>query len=92
MESKEIKERREILVCKDNQVHGARQGGVGWSTHAGGGPLARACREQSWSTVEELEGATTLTKEEPPTIYACQTTHSTLPMHLECKALHTCTE
>ena len=68
MKSKEIEE---ILVCKACPVHRVRQGGVGWSTHAGGGPLVRVCREQSWSTVEELEGATTITKEEPPTISVC---------------------
>ena len=74
-------ESKEILVCKACPVHMARQGGVGWSTHAG--PLVRMCREQSWSTVEELERATTFTKEEPPTTSACRITHSTIPTQLK---------
>ena len=86
---KEREETRESKACKVCQV---RQEGVEWSTHAGGGPLARVCRGQSWSTVEELEGACTMTMEGLPTISACQLTHSTLATHLEYKDSHTCME
>ena len=88
METKENKGRVEVLEYKAlvvGRVHLAPLPRVGWSTHAGGGPRVRVDREQSWSTVEELEGVTMATKEELLTTSACQTTHSTPAMHLECR-------
>ena len=84
----ERKERREIPVCQDQKVHQETQETVEQSTRAGGGPLAPVSREQSWSTVEELEGAGTITKEGLPTISACQLTQTTLTIHLEYKDIH----
>ena len=82
MEWMEIPGHKVLMVCR---VHLAPLPRVGWSTHAGGGPRVRVDREQSWSTVEELEGVTTPTMEGVLTTSACQTTHSTPAMHLECR-------
>ena len=79
METKESKGRVEVLEHKAlvvYRVHLAPLPRVGWSTHAGGGPRVRVDREQSWSTVEELEGVTTPTKEGLPITSACLTAHS----------------
>ena len=88
MEWMEIPGYKVLVVCR---VHLAPLARVGWSTHIGGGPRVRVDREQSWSTVEELGGVTAPTKEGLPTTSACQTTHSTPAMYLECRTEIMCT-
>ena len=96
MENQERKESvggKEIVghqAHRVHRVHLAPLARVGWSTHAGGGPRVRVDREQSWSTAEELEGVTSGDQEVVPTTSACQTTHSTQALHLECRATVLC--
>ena len=84
----EREKRREILVCKAQKVKKKEsQGIVEQSTLTEGGPLTSMCREQDWSTVEELVGAggSWWNDKGGAANYHCMPTNTQYSMHLEYK-------